>query len=247
MVLDNLFSNLDSYVNSGRNYYLYQNLTTAKWEWIKWDGNEAFGMYSGQGAGNLVQLAPNYVASNRPLLSRMFANTTLYAEYLDYMCEILNTHFNSSYIDAEADALKTLIQSHVTADNHKMYTTQNFIDNIEGSITVSGGMGNQTIYGIKSFVEDRNAYLMNFLNCEVGLKEQETGTFKVYPNPFENSFILNAAVENIRLFDVSGKAAAFEVKDLGSAKEITVNGASGFYLLQFTVNGKPGTLQLVKE
>ncbi|MCE3296979.1 MAG: hypothetical protein K0R65_2693 [Crocinitomicaceae bacterium] len=247
IALDNLFSNLDSYLNSGRNYYLYQNLTTGKWEWIKWDGNEAFGMYSGPGLGNLVQLAPNYVGSNRPLVSRMFANTALYEEYTDYMCEILNSHFNSTYINARADALKALIQPHVTADNNKMYTTQNFIDNVENSIVVSGGMGNQTIYGIKSFVSARNAYLMNALGCEVGLDEQDNEGLKIYPNPFENSFTLKAGAEEIRLFDISGKAVDFEVKDLGSAKEITVNGASGFYLLKFKLNGKEMNLQLVKE
>lgn len=247
MALDNLFSNLDSYINSGRNYYLYQNLTTAKWEWIKWDGNEAFGMYSGPGVGNLIQLAPNYVASNRPLVSRMFANTTLYAEYTDYMCGVLNSHFNSAYIDARADAIKALIQTDVAADNNKMYTTQNFSDNIENSITVSGGMGNQTIYGIKSFVSARNAYLMGLLGCEVGLNEQEVNALKVYPNPFENSFMLEADAKDIHLFDVSGKAVDFEVKDLVSAKEIMVKGTSGFYLLKFNLNGKEVNLQLIKE
>ena len=33
--LDNLFSNLDSYTESARNYYIYHNLTSDKWEWIK--------------------------------------------------------------------------------------------------------------------------------------------------------------------------------------------------------------------
>lgn len=43
LVLDNLFSNLDSYTNSARNYYIYHNPVNGLWEWIKWDCNEAFG------------------------------------------------------------------------------------------------------------------------------------------------------------------------------------------------------------
>ena len=32
--LDNLFANLDSYTLSARNYYLYQNTTLGRWQWI---------------------------------------------------------------------------------------------------------------------------------------------------------------------------------------------------------------------
>ena len=45
VALDNIFSNLDSYTQSARNYYIYHNLGMGKWQWIKWDANEAFGSY----------------------------------------------------------------------------------------------------------------------------------------------------------------------------------------------------------
>lgn len=40
LAIDNLFANLDSYINSARNWYLYHNDTTGLWQWIKWDANE---------------------------------------------------------------------------------------------------------------------------------------------------------------------------------------------------------------
>ena len=90
--LDNLFSNLDSYTGSARNYYLYHNLTTGKWEWIKWDGNETFGSYT-NGVNTITNLPLNYSNSDRPLLNRIFNNPTLYQTYLIELCDIANKLF----------------------------------------------------------------------------------------------------------------------------------------------------------
>lgn len=248
MVLDNLFSNLDSYANSGRNYYLYHNLTTSKWEWIKWDGNEAFGGYGGPGTGNLIQLAPNYCASSRPLLSKMLASSTLYAEYLDYMCTILETHFNSTYIDAQADSIKALIETHVAADNNKMYTTQNFYDNIEGNITVSGGMGTQTMFGLKSFVADRNTYLSGQLNCLANVTENELDVINVAPNPFTESFVVSGKVNVTAIQDVTGKDIPFTVSTEGSVQRIQLNKVNeGLYFVTLSLNGAQKTIQVLKK
>lgn len=249
MALDNMFSSLDSYLNSARNYYLYHNLTTSKWEWIKWDGNEAFGMYSGgQGTGNLTQLAPNYSANSRPLLSKMLANTTLYQEYLDYMCYVLENYFNSTYMNPKIEEIKTLIEAHVAADNNKMYTTQNFIDNIENSITVSGGMGNQTIFGLKSFITDRNSYLTGVVTCSNGIDENKTTNISVYPNPFETSFLLPLDVTNIKIVDLSGKTISFDSKNgANNSQEIELKAKAGYYIMSFTYKNRQESIKLLKQ
>ena len=41
----NLFVNLDSYIGSGHNYFIYHNTDTDRFEWITWDVNEAFGTF----------------------------------------------------------------------------------------------------------------------------------------------------------------------------------------------------------
>ena len=63
--LDMLFSNLDSYTGSARNYYIYLQTKIQPLEWIKWDGNEAFGSYT-NGAGNMETLAIDYANPTRP-------------------------------------------------------------------------------------------------------------------------------------------------------------------------------------
>ena len=44
---DNLFGNLDSYLNSGRNFYVYFHSKTGKMKWVVWDAGLSFGAYGG--------------------------------------------------------------------------------------------------------------------------------------------------------------------------------------------------------
>ncbi|MBL7882564.1 MAG: CotH kinase family protein, partial [Bacteroidia bacterium] len=43
--LSNLFVNIDSYIGSGHNYFIYHDTLTKKFEWVTWDVNEAFGNF----------------------------------------------------------------------------------------------------------------------------------------------------------------------------------------------------------
>lgn len=248
IAVDNLFSSLDSYLNSARNYYIYHNMTTNQWEWIKWDGNEAFGLYTGgPGLGNLEQLAPNYAAGSRPLLTKIFNDPGLYQDYLTEMCNILGTHFNTNYLFTRINEVKALIESHVTADVNKMYTTQNFIDNIEQDITVSGGpMGSQTVFGLKSFISDRNAYLRPLISCTANVSEQ-TIDGNIYPNPFTNYFSIDAAIAIIGIKDALGRSISFEQTKNGNVYEIEVFGNTGIYFLEIEQNKSMKTVTLVKN
>ncbi len=166
IALDNLFSNLDSYINSARNYYIYHNLTSGKWEWIKWDGNEAFGNYGGgSGTGDLTQLAPNYIATDRPLVERVFDDSNLYTEYLIQLCSLMDVWFNTGTIYPMIDSLEALINSYVYADGNKMYSDADFDTNIDSDINGGPGPGGGQIYGLKSFVSRRFTYLNNLIDC----------------------------------------------------------------------------------
>ena len=81
-----LFSNLDTYSGSARNYYIYHNMDTNMWQWIKWDGNEAFGSYT-NGAGNMETLAIDYSDTPRPLLENMLGHPDFYSRYIEHVCD----------------------------------------------------------------------------------------------------------------------------------------------------------------
>jgi hypothetical protein len=192
--IDNLFGNLDSYTGSARNYYLYHNLTTNKWEWIKWDANEAFGSYTNQQVP--VSLDLEYYNPDRPLLSRIFENATLNYAYKVEICNLLETYFNNAYLDPQIDDLYNLIKQDVYADNNKMYSNTDFDNNIQSDIIAGGGpMGGGVIYGLKSFVNQRISNINNQIDCAdyAGMDDFLTSQLLIYPNPSEGSFEISAS------------------------------------------------------
>ncbi|MCB9169162.1 MAG: CotH kinase family protein [Flavobacteriales bacterium] len=209
--IDNLFANLDSYINSSRNYYIYHNATTDRWQWIKWDANEAFGQYTG-GQQNLEQLSPTYAAINRPLAQRIMDIVLLRSDYLVQYCDVLD-HFTNAELDPKIDALKSLIQASVYADPNKMYTNALFDQNIEQDVTLGGGMGNGPCYGLKSFITARGQYLAGAIDCTLytGIAGDEVldAEFNVFPNPTNGTVLINgptlSAAATIQVIDATGR------------------------------------------
>ena len=248
--LDNLFSNLDSYTESARNYYIYHNLTSNKWEWIKWDGNETFGTYGGQGVSDMTTMPINFVGNNRPLLENLFNSQQLYELYKSELCYLLENYFNASYMDSKIDAIKNLIQTAVYADVNKMYTDANFNNIIENNISVGGGPGGGVMYGLKSFIEDKNTYVNSVLNCAsfTSIYNQENTTnISLYPNPTNNLITLdiegyNGAV-NVEVYDFTGKRLKTATNTTISMSEY----AKGIYVFKVAYGSKVELLKVVKD
>ncbi len=255
--LDNLFSNLDSYTNSARNYYIYHNLTTDKWEWIKWDGNESFGSYGGgPGGGNLTTLALDYHSNNRPLLENTFNSPTLYAQYQNEICYLTENFFNPTYMNAKIDAIKTLVQSSVYADNNKMYSNDDFDNNIENNITVGGGPMGGTLYGLKSFVQQKNTFVTNQLECSTIINTDQVNFSPInsYPNPFNDTVLLewqHNKFQSISIFNCLGQVVAQQ--DVSGKERIEMdlsNLAKGTYfakmMLESSTMNQDAVIKLVK-
>ncbi len=219
LALDNLFANLDSYTGSARNWYIYHNLTTDKWEWIKWDANETFGSYGGGGGGpggpgggatDMTELALDHHDADRPLIENIFNSPILYAQYEKELCLLTEDLFNSTYMDAKIDKLKNMIQESVYADDNKMYTDANFDTNVESNITAGGGSpGGGTTYGLKSFVADRHAFVTSELDCATITSTDHLTALKasVSPNPFDATvrFVFEAdQIASIKIYNTLG-------------------------------------------
>jgi len=248
LALDNIFSNLDSYINSARNYYIYHDSTTFKWNWIKWDANEAFGSYSGMGVGNLLNLAPNYIATNRPHLSRIFTDQSMYANYEEQYCTALQ-NFTNAHLDAKIDAVQALIAPHVAADVNKQYTTAQFNTNVTSNITTGGGPGGGTIYGLKSFIGSRAGYLSGALDCSnLGVQGVKGTSLNVYPNPttgfvhVESTSPLKGT--DLSVLDMLGR----KVDPVFTGRGIDLTGFEvGVYFLKLRQNDMEQTFRLVKQ
>jgi len=263
IALDNLFANLDSYTGSARNWYIYHNLTTDKWEWIKWDGNESFGSYGGGGGGPggpggggatvMTELALDHHDADRPLLENVFNSPLLYARYEKEICNIMEDYFNPTYMNAKIDKIKDLIQSSVYADNNKMYTNNNFDTNLESDITTGGGPGGGRVYGLKSFVAQRAAFVNAELDCATITDVDQLANIEasVSPNPFEGvvNFVFdNEQVESIAIYNALGMQV-YEQSTRGFSQiKLPLSFlSSGIYYAQLKTADQTAIVKLIKS
>lgn len=249
--LDNLFTNLDSYTGSARNYYLYHNMTTDKWQWIKWDANETFGSYN-NGVQTITNLPLNYSNSNRPLLSNVFNSSVLYSQYLAEVCYLTENFFNSNYLDSLIESHRALIQAAVFADNNKQYTNANFTTNINSNLTSGGGPMGGTTYGLKSFVQAKSAFVSGAIDCAaiVNTHHLLATNVNIYPNPADDFTIIswdNENVEAIEIYNVVGVLVHRENTVGKSQSQInTATFQSGMYFISLkTPNGNVTTKLMV--
>ena len=252
LVLSNLYANLDSYLNSARNYYIYNKDSTGVWEWINWDCNEAFGSYPAGGAvTNMTELDPHYFGLNRPLLERIVTVADTKTIYDNYYCNLRAAYFTDSYIETQTNLLYSLIQTHVYADDNKMYTNANFDANIESNITAGGGPGGGTIYGLKSFVSERNSWLEGAIDCSAVINEitEITGyEIQIYPNPVKDIlyFEFNETIVQpvITILNIQGA----EISEI-QIQNNTLNLSElppGMYIFKMEVDGEVVCKQFVK-
>ena len=250
LAMDNLFGNLDAYINSARNYYLYHDSTTLQWNWIHWDANMAFGSYPAQGQ-DALSLSPTYVANNLPLMTKVMNVPSLRADYLDQYCGLLD-NFSNTLLDPRIDGVAAMIEPHVEADPNKQYSTAQFTANISSNITVAGGGpgGSQTIRGLKSFIAQRGANLSGLLDCStVGLAERSAPVrLGVAPNPTRDRITFfvpdGAIVAGLALRDAMGRYVQVDT----TSKNIDLSGlAAGVYVLSMEVDGVVLREQVVKE
>ena len=253
LALDNMFGNLDAYIQSARNYYLYHDMTNNEWQWIHWDANMAFGSYPAQGQ-NALTLSPTYVASNRPLMTRLMAVPSFRTTYLNDYC-LAKQNFTNAYLDPRIDSIVTLIQPHVAADPNKQFTLDQFTTNITSDITVQGGGGGggggqQTVRGLKSFITARNSSLAGTLDCStVGMHEAlADGDLRVFPSPATD--ILNVRLPqgmvpgSLRIVDAMGRSVTVRIS--GSAVDVSAL-APGMYMLVATDGPVPHSVRFEKR
>ena len=186
----NLFANLDSYIGSGHNYYLYFDSTALKFRFITWDVNEAFGNFNqGMSVAQLEQMTYLYASNppgNRPLTEKSIQNSNYINQYKTRLCDFLNYEFRIQTMEPKIDSLANLIRTSVYADPNKFFTNQNFEDNLENNITVTGNPGGNNIPGLKSFITNRwnsmTGQVSSFCAISTGEITDEQDLL-LFPNP----------------------------------------------------------------
>ena len=218
---DILFANLDSYINSGRNFYAYFHSKTGKLSWIIWDAGLSFGAYGG-GVSTPENLNVTYLinAANRPLVGTVFSVPALANEYLETLCALHSSSFTTARMFPHIDSVAAFIRPHIAADQRKMYTNQQFETNISNDVTIGGSRKP----GLKSFLTARAANVQAQLtalgiSCVTDAERadapvaMQVALAQNYPNPCARrttiSYTLPASgLATLTVYDALGRAAA---------------------------------------
>lgn len=136
LALNNALASLDSYYDSGRNYYLYNDPRHDRLAILPWDYNMAFGGYGN--APNTLSPTKGAGDSERPLLSNLVDGGVLRQQYLAHHATISELVLDPAILSAEIDALAALIDAEVQSDtrlNLSYSGWRNGLNQIKGYIT----------------------------------------------------------------------------------------------------------------
>lgn len=248
----NLFVNLDSYVGSGHNYYLYQNEDTGLFEMITWDVNEAFGNFKmGLNLVQIKNLPFTHIPqpfTQRPLMNRLLQNTAFKQRLADRLCALLHD-FSVEKMGPRIDSLASLIRPHVQADTKKFYTNSQFEQNLTQDLSTPGGpQGPFEIAGLRSFITARRAALLSQLapfGCAAtGVSQAGAKTWAIFPNPCSDHLNLvlpelpAGAAYQVKITDLAGREMISAVAPSGSVNRINTNTLpAGTYIIRVGGDG----------
>lgn len=156
--LSNAFVNLDSYIFSSHNYYIYNDPGTGVFNMIPWDVNESFGVFPPNNLPFKKEEFPpiDLKAPNKtPLMKKMLANPDYIRIYYAHYRTILQEFINPDTLNSIINKLKPVIIDYVTKDPKKLYSLDNFNTNINSDVFVQG----RNVPGLMSFVTKRKEYL----------------------------------------------------------------------------------------
>jgi spore coat protein H len=155
--------NLDTYLYMSQNYYLYNNPSTGKFEWIPWDQNESWGLFGSQAANQdhpLFERAANIGMGSgqpAPLFTRVMDVEQYRQDYAAYVDLLRRTYFHHDVIRPRASALHDLLKPHVVQGDKMEYPVSAFDTNWDTDYTPSGP--GFAAFGIAHFTQLRNDYV----------------------------------------------------------------------------------------
>jgi hypothetical protein len=167
LAFENCFVNLDSPINNGQNYYVYEDINN-RFNPLPWDLNECFGAFTNmQTMGNLnvtqmQNLSPlaNSTHANYPILSRMLSVPMYKRMYIAHMRTMLEENISNGWYLTRALELQAICGPSVQADPNYLFSYANFLANINTTVTGSG-TNPRIIVGITQLMDARATYLLN--------------------------------------------------------------------------------------
>lgn len=161
LAVANIQAWLDSYISRVcKNFYLYEDVFHGQIAIQPWDLNNSFGGIPFElGVNGIARLDVYYneksSANPRPLFGKLVQRPEWRARYLAHYRQMLKA-FDWAKMSKRIDQLRALIRPELEKDSLRIYTMQQFDQNMTQSINC----GFVTVPGIQPFFVDRNAYLL---------------------------------------------------------------------------------------
>ncbi len=153
---------LDSYIgNTAHNYYVVHDPYHGRFSLVPWDLNACFGGNNWLTVQQKVTLDPFYQSTNagRPLARRMLADARWRQRYLAHVRTFLDTVYDWQVLGPRVAKLQALVQPDLAADNKRLYSMQQFADNVIRDVQILVGTSLQWIPGLQSMTNNRAAFL----------------------------------------------------------------------------------------
>jgi len=187
LALNNYTVNLDSYIGSGHNYYIYHRHSDGRFTPIPWDPNEAWGVFNmNMSIDALTRLSPMYPqatnpppqplppgpgqpqgAPPRPLATRLFTVPGYRERYIEKLRLLAEGAGHPDLLSARANVLRDMIRPFVMEDRQKMFSDQQFEDamsrDIGGAAPGTPGLPGGVVPGLEKFMRARLDGLLNLL------------------------------------------------------------------------------------
>jgi len=167
LALENVFINNDGYWIRTSDYSIYED-EKGRFHIIPHDSNETFSTPEGPGFGggprvNGVELDPLTGADdpNKPLLNKLLAVPSLRTRYLGYVRNIAEQWLDWKKLGASARQYQSLIAADVKTDTRKLDSFDAFTRSTTDDMEIAGMRGPRRGISLKSFVEQRRAFLLN--------------------------------------------------------------------------------------
>ena len=157
LAIDILTNNWDSYIEHGRNWYLYHEPKTNKMHWLPWDYNFAFDR-SEFGSEDFPILLNNF---EKVLIRRILNVDDFRIRYLNYMCEILEVNFTNERLDSKLDAQLNLLVTDWDLATNNFFSLSDVQNSINGETWTGSPVNFNPVQGFKKFIQGRVLAMAN--------------------------------------------------------------------------------------
>lgn len=150
----NVSGTLDSYLESGKDHFLYIDEVHGDGTTFPFDLNESW-----EGAATL---APDYATTNtfRPGFTKTLQFANWQQRYKAHLAAVVAQTFNPTHLTPLVQQYHAMIAPYVTADPKKIYSNTQFTSNLNSSVTIGNPpFGNTTLVGLVPYVQQRSTFL----------------------------------------------------------------------------------------